>query len=482
MIELNELLRVAEKGLIHLQAKKEVKQAEVFVSANRLNTFRLCFASNVSSNALEEAKSTESYGLSVRILFDDGKNGFGKMDSELNESAVEKAFLKAKNSAVNDIDFKSFAEPKGKPKLKNYADNQLIDLDDAVAVDLAYSCINGAFDSLKSNKVNENFNLTGELDFIVERMAVVNSNGINEFDESTIALGTLTTIFESKPEVSGMWFDSSTKLNKFKAYDIGLESVNKANALIGGKHIDSGNYNAVFGRLAFADLIYSRLDLNLGSVDVQASPYTEKLDSKIASDKISIYDNGIEPDLIGSKKVTCEGLPTQKTDLIKEGMLVNFLSNSYYAKKYSYDKRFNSANGFRFGGEGRNYYSEPGIYATNLVVESGEFNDDELIKEIKNGIYVGRIWYTYPVNGLNSSDFTSTIRGDSYIVKNGEIVSPLIPNTLRINDNMNRILNEVLGLSKQQKAALAWGEDSVVLTPEVAVKGLKVERIAKGLY
>jgi PmbA protein len=258
--------------------------------------------------------------------------------------------------------------------------------------------------------------------------------------------------------------------------------VQKAKALINGKHLNSGKYNVVFGPLAFADLMYSRLDLNLGSVDVNASPFIGKTDKKIADEKITISDNGLLSNAIGTKKITCEGLPTQKTELIAGGTLVNYLSNHYYAEKYSDDARFNAGNGFRFGGIGRDYASEPGIYSTNLIVEKGDFEEQEILKEVKNGIYIGRIWYTYPVNGVNSSDFTSTIRGDSYIIENGELKSPLIPNTLRINDNFERILMNVLALGKIQFPALAWGEEAVVLTPEIAVNGLKVERIAKGLY
>lgn len=482
MRELNELKSVVEDGLKFLEKQKEVKETEVFASSNYLNVQRICYATNVPSNALEEPKSQENFGLSVRILFNDGKIGFGKMDSELNLAGVKAAFEKAKRNCVMDNDFKSLPSPQGKPVLSNYHDKAIMDLDELKAIDLAYSALNGAFNELDSKKLEQNLNITGELNFLAERMAIANSNGVKAADESTMALTTLTTILELEKDVAGMWFDSATSLKDFNPEQAGRESVLKAHALLNPVSIESGNYDVVLGGLAVAQILYSRLDVSLASIDFKISPYVNRLDETIAPDYLNIFDDGTMPGVIGSKAVTDEGLPTGKTSLVENGKLVNFLSNDYYCKKYSDDERFAAKNGFRFGGGGRNYDSEPGVHATNLVVAPGNMKDEELIKSIQNGIFIGRIWYCYPVNGGASPDFTATIRGDSYLIKNGEISSALTPNTCRINDSIDRCFKQLAGIGKTQKASLAWGEEAVVLTPEMAVKELRIERIAKGLY
>ncbi|MBI5553243.1 MAG: TldD/PmbA family protein [Candidatus Diapherotrites archaeon] len=483
MMETSALLNAVDRSLIEFRKNSAIREAEVFASANRLNVYRLGYASNIPSNGLEESKSEESFGMSVRVLFSDGRLGFGKTDGEVSLKGALEAFEKAKRSAVPDPDFKSFPSPAGKPKLKNYADKQLVDLDEAVAVDMAYSALNGAFSELRSQKMESSVNLTGEVSFLVERMAVANSNGISETDESTIAVSRMTAILEGSQDVSGMWFDSSTSLTHFNPFHAGTVSVQKAFSLLNGTRVESGPVDAVIGPVAFADILYSRLALSLDAVEINASPFCGMLDKPVASEKFSIADNALLEGAIGSKRVTDEGLPTGITPLIEKGKLVNFLSNDYYAKKFLPDRRFSGRNGFRFGdGDGRNYDSEPGVYASNLVVEPGSFGEEELVSEIRNGIYVGRIWYTYPVNGLSSPDFTSTIRGDSFIIRNGKIAEPLVPNTLRINDSFLRVLQNIVAVGKKPMPALAWGEPSVVLTPSVAVKGLRVERIAKGLY
>lgn len=482
MIEVKEMREAVGAGLAVLTKKPDVKEAEVFASANAMRIMRICYATNVPSNALEEPKSMENFGLGIRIAFRDGKTGFGKADSDISAEGIESAYKKAKMSRIYDEDFRGLPEPGGKPGLDDYHDRKITEMDDESAVELAYGALDGAFGHLEKRHSERSLNITGELNFLTERMAVANSNGIDGFDESTIALCTLTTIFEMKPDISGMWFDSATSLSDFNPYDAGRISVEKVSATQGGERVESGKYDVVLGRTALADLLYSRLSVGLNAIDMQASPYVGKLDKKVAVEGLNISDDGLYPGAVGTKRVTDEGLPTGKTEIIKDGRLVNYLSDNYYTRKYRDDSRYNMQNGFRFGGGGRNYGSEPGVSATNIVVEGGSYDDKELISEVKDGIYIGRIWYSYPVNGLTSADFTSTIRGDSYIIKNGEITQGLIPNTCRINDNLDRVFNAITGISKEKRATLAWGEESVVITPEVAVKALRIDRIAKGLY
>ncbi len=484
MMELKELREAVVLGARLLEKNRDVKQAEVFASSNDLTTLRLCFATNIPCNALEEPKSRDNFGLSVRVLFKNGKIGFGKHDSDISKNAVEKAFEKAKANAVLDKDFVSLPSPGKKPKLKNYHDKKIMKLDDNKAIDLAYSCLQGALETLYKKKFSGNCNITGEIDFLKERVAIANTNGINDYDESTIALGTLTTILEMEKDISGMWFDSSTHLKKFSPAKAGSVSAEKALASIKSDSLESGSYNVVLGRQAVADLLSHNFSPSISSVDAKAAPFDfSVLDSQFASEVLSIHDDALLPNAIGTKRITDEGLATGKTPIIEKGVFKNFLSNDYYMKKYAKkDERFLPSNGFRFGGGGRHYSSTPGVSATSMVVEAGNHRDPELIEEVKNGVYVGRIWYTYPVNGSTSADFSSTIRGDSYIIEGGEIKTGLVPNTMRINDNLHRLFNSIIGLSREKTASLVWGAEEVVVCPEIAFKKMKLERIAKGLY
>src|SRR5437764_696128 len=105
----------------------------------------------------------------------------------------------------------------------------------------------------------------------------------------------------------------------------------------------------------------------------------------VASRHLSLYDDGARPGLMGSKGITCEGLPTGRTDLIKDGVLVGCLSNWYETQRLLRDPALaeklgargpaaeaalTPRNGFRFGsGGGRQFDSAPGVAASNVVLQ-----------------------------------------------------------------------------------------------------------------
>jgi hypothetical protein len=57
-------------------------------------------------------------------------------------------------------------------------------------------------------------------------------------------------------------------------------------------------------------------------------------------------------------------------------------------------------------------------------------------------------------------------------------VAPLKANTVRINDNLIRVLESVAGITKDARGTIVWAADEVVYTPEIAVTGVHVDAIA----
>ena len=94
---------------------------------------------------------------------------------------------------------------------------------------------------------------------------------------------------------------------------------------------------------------------------------------------------------------------------------------------------------------------------------------EELLSKVENGVYIGRIWYTYPINGIKAADFTATIIGDSYLIKDGKLTEPLKPNTVRINDNMHSVLNNLTGIENRQTGTVLWAADEVILCAHIAL-------------
>ena len=121
---------------------------------------------------------------------------------------------------------------------------------------------------------------------------------------------------------------------------------------------------------------------------------------------------------------------------------------------------------------------------TNLVAAGRDnLSPAELLRLVGDGIYIGRIWYTYAVNGFAAGDFSGTIVGDSYIIKDGQLAAPAQPNALRMNDNIRAILNNILGIGGERSGVVRWASDQVTWAPEIAVADFCLEEIGgDGVY
>jgi PmbA protein len=140
-------------------------------------------------------------------------------------------------------------------------------------------------------------------------------------------------------------------------------------------------------------------------------------------------------------------------------------------------------NGFRFSrGGGRHFDTQTGTYATNVLVEGANpISRDELFRRVGDGLYIGRIWYTYPINGMRAGDFTCTVVGDSYLIKDGRLAAPLKANAIRLDDSIHRLFNAVIGITDAKRPTLVWAADEIVHAPEIAVSGVPVREIGSFL-
>jgi PmbA protein len=330
-----------------------------------------------------------------------------------------------------------------------------------------------------------------------ERIAIVSTHLPRvQTDESTLISAFVTAMIES-PGAKGSGWSAATRLDDFTE-EAGVTAAQAAIDAVGGERVPSGRYTVVFGHQPVADIL-NNLVVPACTADAfyaSATPFLGRLGRRVASPVLSIYDHGAMPGLVGSKGITCEGLPTGRTDLIRDGELTGCLTNWYGAQRLLRDPALaeklgatgaaaaaalTPRNGFRFGaGGGRRFDSEPGVAASNVVVEGREpVSRDELLRRVGDGLYVGRIWYCYAINGPRAGDFTCTVVADSYIIRDGRIAAPLKPNVIRLNDNVATFLNNIVGVTRDTRGTMVWAADEVVYAPEVAVSGVRVDAIAE---
>lgn len=187
--------------------------------------------------------------------------------------------------------------------------------------------------------------------------------------------------------------------------------------------IDNG-----FGGLMFHEACGHSLEAS--SVAKEISIFSNKLGEKIASDVVTLVDNGSIPNSWGSLGVDDEGKKTQKNILIENGIL----------KSYMIDK----LNGRRMGmnstasGRRQSYRFAPTSRMTNTYIDNGNNTKEEIIGNTERGLFAKYInaGSVNPATG----DFNFSL-SEAYLIENGKITKPVKGATLI--GNGSKILKDV---------------------------------------
>ncbi len=499
MISASKLKEMVLSGLDYIRSLPDVSEAEIFASSISHLLTRINFTSSIPCNGVEEPKSTLSYGIGVQIVFKDGgkkKIGFGSQTADMSLDGIKEAVEKARLSAVEDPDFHSLPAPSGSPVMNpDYYDPELMNLGDEGLVGLGWKALEGAIRTFREHDIAAPVIIGGDVSIVQEKMAIASTTGIIACDEAASASAFITTMIESD-NAKGSGYEVGMRLNEFVPENAGGSAARSAIKSRHGQRVQSGRYRLILGPQPVSDLLGNIIlpSLNLAIVDAASSAFSGKYGKEIADRRISIYDDGALSGYPMSRRYTCEGLASGRTELIKDGVLTGYLSNNYYMNKVLTDSSAEGKigaepsairhaiiprNGFRSGESMlRCFRGRPAIAPTNVIVEtSGAIPSDELVRMVGDGIYIGRIWYTYPINGLLAGDFTCTVVGDSYLIENGKIASPLKPNSIRLADNIRNLLNQVIGVTSERKPTLLWGSPEVIYSPEIAVSDINIYSI-----
>jgi TldD protein len=142
------------------------------------------------------------------------------------------------------------------------------------------------------------------------------------------------------------------------------------------------------------------------------SIYADKIGTRIASDLVTIVDDGTLPGLRGSLNVDDEGNPTQRTVLVEQGILRSYLHDRISAQHY----------GVSPTGSGRrqSFRHPPVPRMRSTTMESGPHDPQEIIASVEKGIYAETF-----ANGevkIGVGDFTFYVM-QGRLIENGKLTS-----------------------------------------------------------
>ena len=167
--------------------------------------------------------------------------------------------------------------------------------------------------------------------------------------------------------------------------------------------IDNG-----FGGVIFHEACGHSLETT--SVQKKASVFWDRKGDQIANPAVSAVDDGTMDGYWGSLSVDDEGMPTQRTQLIKNGKLENFLCDRMGEIKTGHP---------RTGSARRESYKyAPASRMRNTFIEPGEYKLEELLSSVEDGIYAKSMGGGSVNPGTGEFNFSIS---EGYEIKNGKI-------------------------------------------------------------
>ena len=225
--------------------------------------------------------------------------------------------------------------------------------------------------------------------------------------------------------------------------------------------IDNG-----FGGVIFHEACGHLLETT--SVEKKASVFWDKMGEEIAHPALTAVDDGTVDGAWGSLSIDDEGMPTQKTTLIENGVLKKFISDRMGERKTGHTRT----------GSGRrqSYKFAPASRMRNTYIERGLFEMDDLITSVPKGLYAKKMGggSVNPATG----EFNFAVQ-EAYLIENGKITTPVKGATLIGTgpDIMRKI--SMVGKNLELMAGMC-GSVSGSIPTTVGQPPLKVDEILVG--
>jgi TldD protein len=226
--------------------------------------------------------------------------------------------------------------------------------------------------------------------------ATAASKGVFTFSREEIGSTAGYEVFDSAPESIG------EKVAKRAIQQLGAKTPKGGKSqVVLGPNVVGVFVHEAFGHLAEADIALAGgiLQNNFGK--------------KIGSDIVTFYDDGTIDGAFGSFKYDDEGVPTQKTLLVKDGVVTGLMHDRETAQKFNAEPTGNA--------RAENFRVEPIIRMRNTFMAPRDHSLEELVEGIRSGYYLKSFR-----GGQANLDGTFQVGiQEAYEIVNGEIGDPV---------------------------------------------------------
>jgi PmbA protein len=291
---------------------------------------------------------------------------------------------------------------------------------------------------------------------VVNTRVFANSLGfVGDYRASSASLSVTPVAREGEAMERDYWYALSRSWSGLESPEsVGKEAARRTLRRLGARKIETCKAAVVFEpRVARSLLGHLFEAVSADAIYRKSSFLLDKVGEQIASESLTLIDDGTIPGLFGTSPFDDEGVPTRRTVVIDRGVLRTYLYNSYTGRKLNHKTTGNAARGFS---------GPAGVGHGNLYVEAGVQSPEEILAAVGTGLFITEL-IGFGVNTV-TVDYS---RGASGLwIDNGKLSYPVAEIT--IAGNLKDMLMNVLCIGNDLTFRFP------VSSPTIAVGGMTI--------
>jgi PmbA protein len=282
---------------------------------------------------------------------------------------------------------------------------------------------------------------------------LLNSRGVERSFKGSLVSLSIAVVAEENDSHMGWDFDFSRWFDSLGACEVGERAAKKAVELLGARSISSRTCPIILDSYVasqFASALSSSFLAD--SVQKNRSLLIGKRDKKVFSPLVEVWDDGTLRGGMATSPCDGEGVPRQRTGLVREGVVLGYLYDTYCAKKEGTSSTGNTSR--------RDVKGLPTVGLSNFYVKEGSSSPEELISGAGRGILVTEVMGMHTVNPV-SGDFSVGVGG--LWIEGGEIQFPV--RGLAVAGNLLTLFQRVDAVGNDLRFYGSVGAPSILFGP-----------------
>jgi PmbA protein len=242
-----------------------------------------------------------------------------------------------------------------------------------------------------------------------------NSRGfVGSYRTSSCSISAMPVARQGDRMERDYWYSSArSHSNLDSPVAVGQRAAQRTIRRLGARKVVTQKAPVIFDSVTARSLIGSIFEAVEGDGIYRKASFLEgKLGERVASENVTVIDDGGIPGLFGTAPFDDEGVPSRRTVVIDRGVLRNYLLNTYTAKKLGMRTTGNAARGVT---------GNAGVGHGNFFLEKGQRSPEEIIRGVRRGLYVTEL-IGHGVN-IVTGDYSRGAAG--LWIENGEFAYPV---------------------------------------------------------